>query len=1071
MWSLLVRFFLVGALSLAFHSNVMACESDSLCEDFEDLPIGYFSPDNNSTQNGSIHWLSSGDITQYVVSSVKQGRVLRTFGGDFGFFQGWNSQNFGVVGNSTDQRTIEMSIKMRLAGTQIDGSCCSSGSYRTWESGLLVSHFGSGIGINGIRLYIQQQSENAVRFDTEVTRSDSSGPVIESNSFFHLRQVFDLAGGEIRAYVDDTLIASTDLVDSTFLQDALASAGIQLGVTPLVVRGTSVVGVSGQLGTSAIDVDDVSFKGPPLQLVSSSSTARVGETIEIQIPGHWPTGSWQFRSGEYVVNASGELTERTVSGYRNSGLNSNNAFYFQYFNQATYSPILVGSSNGVAYEYIVEGTIDIHCYPDRSLDSSTGETPSDCDADALLNHWELEGFGEKEYFDSVAGIVDSVKIVPLHDYGASPFRADVLVEVDLIDDGAGLHLNEIWQSLNAVDRAFLADSEGRRINLILMPSEILAESSTSGNCANSDGCLSPWMSSEAEAEYYNQSYFNKARFGVYGACDGQWGNLEIRRKAVRSRSCAEFNYAYKVAVKHAFIARSGFVGLDLSAIDKTVEPSGVASPENGAMIVAVCANASRCQPYNNFSTIDTREFYQKTFMHELGHLLGLGHGGSDNVNYKPNYQSVMNYRYQSVSSGRNGSPIDFSHSRLDDLYADTMNENDPLFVHPLDLTGYVDDRFEIFTGVGEGKKYSSVARRFDWNGSGFASLLDNSVEYIIDPGWVDQFGLGIEEVLQLNTTQRIMHGHDDWLNMQFNTEAAADRLASFAGVGVPKDVVETDAADALRYDLDGDGVVGSADNCPAVPNAAQVDNDTDSIGSACDNCVAIANPDQLDSDLDGIGDACDVLTGAPRILLRDNTWHLLGAPLVLEGKSIAQVFGQLLDLGEIGINWVAYTYDADTASYISLRSNDTLISGKGYWILQKTGVDIDFQLPAHLPIASGSDASYCPDGSKCISVVANVGDRTGSQWIMLSNPGPLALAVSDGFVAGGSDGAYTTTDLDSDGVGFTHIGGLYVFDSLVGQYQFRGHDEEIKPWEGAWLGVIRQAGSSISEFRGGFVID
>ena len=31
-----------------------------------------------------------------------------------------------------------------------------------------------------------------------------------------------------------------------------------------------------------------------------------------------------------------------------------------------------------------------------------------------------------------------------------------------------------------------------------------------------------------------------------------------------------------------------------------------------------------------------------TFMHELGHTLGLHHGGSDDVNYKLNYYSVMN---------------------------------------------------------------------------------------------------------------------------------------------------------------------------------------------------------------------------------------------------------------------------------------------------------------------------------------------------------------------------------------------------------------------------------------------
>jgi len=41
-----------------------------------------------------------------------------------------------------------------------------------------------------------------------------------------------------------------------------------------------------------------------------------------------------------------------------------------------------------------------------------------------------------------------------------------------------------------------------------------------------------------------------------------------------------------------------------------------------------------------------------TFMHELGHNLGLRHGGDENQNYKPNYYSIMNYLYQ-----LNGLPV------------------------------------------------------------------------------------------------------------------------------------------------------------------------------------------------------------------------------------------------------------------------------------------------------------------------------------------------------------------------------------------------------------------------------
>ncbi|MEM7350674.1 MAG: hypothetical protein AAF657_07700, partial [Acidobacteriota bacterium] len=47
-----------------------------------------------------------------------------------------------------------------------------------------------------------------------------------------------------------------------------------------------------------------------------------------------------------------------------------------------------------------------------------------------------------------------------------------------------------------------------------------------------------------------------------------------------------------------------------------------------------------------------------TIVHELGHNLTLRHGGSDNCNYKPNYNSVMNYLYQfpGVDMDCNGTP-------------------------------------------------------------------------------------------------------------------------------------------------------------------------------------------------------------------------------------------------------------------------------------------------------------------------------------------------------------------------------------------------------------------------------
>jgi Ca2+-binding RTX toxin-like protein len=52
-----------------------------------------------------------------------------------------------------------------------------------------------------------------------------------------------------------------------------------------------------------------------------------------------------------------------------------------------------------------------------------------------------------------------------------------------------------------------------------------------------------------------------------------------------------------------------------------------------------------------------------TFMHELGHNLSLGHGGGDKVNYKPNYLSVMNYRFQLSGVPQTAGPGVFDYSR------------------------------------------------------------------------------------------------------------------------------------------------------------------------------------------------------------------------------------------------------------------------------------------------------------------------------------------------------------------------------------------------------------------------
>lgn len=64
-----------------------------------------------------------------------------------------------------------------------------------------------------------------------------------------------------------------------------------------------------------------------------------------------------------------------------------------------------------------------------------------------------------------------------------------------------------------------------------------------------------------------------------------------------------------------------------------------------------------------------------TLMHELGHNLGLGHGGTDKVNWKPNYLSVMNYLFQTSGVTRGGvNSFDYSPAALANLDETALNE-------------------------------------------------------------------------------------------------------------------------------------------------------------------------------------------------------------------------------------------------------------------------------------------------------------------------------------------------------------------------------------------------------------
>ena len=147
------------------------------------------------------------------------------------------------------------------------------------------------------------------------------------------------------------------------------------------------------------------------------------------------------------------------------------------------------------------------------------------------------------------------------------------------------------------------------------------------------------------------------------------------------------------------------------------------------------------------------------FMHELGHDLGLRHGGDEEVSYKPNYLSVMNYLY-----GHNGlirddavGFVDYSDGSRPSLDESAMVESDGLGLASLSygvrwLLGedFLDP--ELFRDDTDGSK------DVDWNGDGEVSE---------QPMPADVNGDGMMTVLKDN---------DDWRSLRYSGGSMGQRL-------------------------------------------------------------------------------------------------------------------------------------------------------------------------------------------------------------------------------------------------------------------------------------------------------
>jgi len=223
----------------------------------------------------------------------------------------------------------------------------------------------------------------------------------------------------------------------------------------------------------------------------------------------------------------------------------------------------------------------------------------DRDGDNLPDAWELEG-----YDADGDGTID----VDLPKLGAHPLRRDVLVEVDTMQD---LEHNPIgptgtdpgvFEAAQAMFRAApVLNPEGHKgINLIL---------DTSGS-----------------VPFYSVLAFNTV---ADGSEDERFINLKN----------AYFDNAARGRVYH-YAIWGNMLPCSYSGMSDRSNATG-----NGDDFVVAFDDFG-----GNYSTLRSQV---ETFVHELGHDLGLRHGGDTTDDYKPNYWSAMTYTWQLRSSYEN----------------------------------------------------------------------------------------------------------------------------------------------------------------------------------------------------------------------------------------------------------------------------------------------------------------------------------------------------------------------------------------------------------------------------------
>jgi hypothetical protein len=219
--------------------------------------------------------------------------------------------------------------------------------------------------------------------------------------------------------------------------------------------------------------------------------------------------------------------------------------------------------------------------------------------------------------------------------------------------------------------------------------------------------------------------------------------------------------------------------------------------------------------------VGTRDEQAGTFMHELGHALNLHHGGSDDLNCKPNYLSVMSYPRQFAGAPVVGRPLNYSVSALASLDEASLSETAGIGGPAGSMTAFGPPPLLAVAGT----------QGIDWNRDGTLNPAAVSVNINENaPGGCTGAGT-------------VLPGYNDWANIRYDFTLTHDFADGYHASADSADEVTYEQAAAMSPDTDGDGVTNIDDNCMEVANPGQADADGDGVGDACPPAAVVPTPD------------------------------------------------------------------------------------------------------------------------------------------------------------------------------------------------------------------------------------